>query len=70
MCEVAMVAEGVIRQTRKELGIGVIDMAVNCDYVHLFIQYPPKYSVSFINKMIEDRSSRILRQPFPELNKW
>lgn len=46
--EVAMMAEGVIRQTYKELGIEVIDMAVNCDHVHLFVQHQPKYSVSFI----------------------
>jgi len=25
-------------------------MAVNVDYVHLFIEYPPKYSVSWIAK--------------------
>ena len=36
---------GVIRQACKELGIEVIDMAVNCDHVHLFIQYPPKYPI-------------------------
>ena len=51
--EVAMVGEGVIRQTCKELDIEVIDIAVNCDHVHLIIQYPPKYSVSFIAKRIK-----------------
>ena len=68
--EVAMVAEGIIRQTCKELDIEVIDIAVNCDHVHLFIQYPPKYSVSFIAKKIKGRSSRVLRQAFPELKEW
>ena len=34
--EVAMMVEGVIRQTCKELDIEVIDIAVNCDHVHLF----------------------------------
>ena len=40
------------------------------DHIHLFIQYLPKYSVSFIAKRLKGRTSRILRQEFPELKKW
>jgi REP-associated tyrosine transposase len=43
---------------------------VSGDHIHLFIQYPPKYSVSFIAKRPKGRTSRILRQEFPELKKW
>ena len=68
--EVAFVAEAVIRGTCAEMGIKIIDMAVNVDHVHLFFQYPPKYSVSFIAKKIKGRSSRILRQEFPHLREW
>ncbi len=68
--EVAMVAEAIIRKTCKELDIEVIDMSVSPDHIHLFIQYPPKYSVSFIAKRLKGRSSRILRQEFPELKEW
>ena len=68
--DVAMVAEAIIRKTCKELDIEVIDMAVSSDHIHLFIQYPPKYSVSFIAKRLKGRTSRILRQEFPELKKW
>ncbi|MCD4843268.1 MAG: transposase [Methanosarcinales archaeon] len=45
------------RKTCKELDIKSIDMAVNPDHVHLFIQFPPKYSVSFIAKMLKGRTS-------------
>jgi len=45
--DVAMLAESIIRKTCKELDIEVIDMSVSSDHIHLFIQYPPKYSVSF-----------------------
>ena len=62
-----MVAEAIIRKTCKELDIEVIDMSVSPDHIHLFIQYPPKYSVSFIAKRLKGRSSRILKQEFPEL---
>ncbi|NOR49160.1 MAG: hypothetical protein GQ533_14155 [Methanosarcinaceae archaeon] len=45
----------------------VIDMAVNPDHMHLFIKYLPKYSVSYISKMIKGRSSRVLRKECPHL---
>jgi len=48
------------------VGVG----GVSGDHIHLFIQYPPKYSVSFIAKRLKGRTSRILRQEFPELKKW
>ncbi len=45
-------------------------MAVNVDHVHIFFQYPPKYSLSFIAKKIKGRSNRILRKEFPHLKEW
>ena len=48
----------------------VIHMAVNPDHAHLFIKYPPKYSVSYISKMIKGRSSRMHRKDFPHLKEW
>jgi len=68
--DMGMVAEGIIRKTCKELEIEVIDMAVNPDHVHLFIKYPPKYSVSYISKMIKGRSSRVLSKEFTHLKEW
>ena len=68
--DVALAVEGIIHTTCKEMKIEIIDMAVNVDHVHLFIEYPPKYSVSFIAKKIKGRSSRILRQNFPHLKEW
>ncbi|MFV9676894.1 MAG: transposase [Methanosarcinales archaeon] len=37
---------------------------VKCDQVHLFIKYPPKYSVSGITKRIKGRCSKLLRARF------
>jgi REP element-mobilizing transposase RayT len=45
-------------------------MAVNIDHVHLFIKYPPKYSVSWIAKRLKGRSSKLLRDKFPQLKVW
>ena len=37
----------------KDLDIEIIDMAVNVDHVHLFVKYPPKYSMSFMVKRMK-----------------
>ena len=63
-------ALGLSGRHARRFDVGVIDMAVNVDRVHLFIKYPPKYSVSFIAKKIKGRTSRILRQHFPHLREW
>ena len=67
---IALALDGIIRKTCKDLNIEIIDMAVNVDHVHLFIKYPPKYSVSYIAKRIKGRSSRELRKAFPHLKEW
>lgn len=68
--EVAEAAEEIIRETCKELDIEIVDMAVNLDHVHLFIKYPPKYSVSWIAKRLKGRSSKLLRDRFQHLKEW
>ncbi len=52
--DVALVTEGIIRKTCSERDIQIIDIAVNVDHVHLFIKYPPKYSVSYIAKKVKE----------------
>ena len=68
--DVALALDGIIRKTCKDIGIEIIDLAVNVDHVHLFVKYPPKYSVSYIAKRIKGRSSRELRKAFPHLKDW
>jgi putative transposase len=65
-----MITEGIICKTCKELGIEIIEIAVNPDHVHIFFKYPPKYSLSFIAKRLKGRTSRILRKEFPHLKEW
>ena len=68
--DVALALDDIIRKTCKDLNIEIIDMAVNVDHVHLFVKYPPKYSVSYIAKRIKGRRSRELRKAFPHLKEW
>ncbi|MDO8727100.1 MAG: IS200/IS605 family transposase [Candidatus Methanoperedens sp.] len=68
--DVAMITEGIICKTCKELDIEIIEIAVNPDHVHIFFKYPPRYSLSFIAKRLKGRTSRILRKEFPHLKEW
>ncbi len=68
--DIALAAEGIIRKTCKELEIDIIEIAVNPDHVHIFFRYPPKYSLSYIARRIKGRTSKILRDKYPDLKKW
>jgi len=61
--------EQIIYEVAEELGIKVLELAVNPDHIHLFISAYPTIPVHKIVKRIKGRSSRILRQEFPELLK-
>jgi len=63
-------ARTVILEICDEMGLEVIRMAVGADHVHIFFRYPPRYSVSEIAKKIKGKSSRVLRERYPELKKW
>jgi putative transposase len=61
--------EQIIRQVAGELGIKVLELAINPDHVHLFISAYPTIPVHKIVRKIKGRSSNILRKEFPELLK-
>ena len=68
--EIQEYAEKVIRDICDDLGVELLQIAINPDHVHLFIKYPPRYSVSYIAKIIKGRSSWLIRKRFPHLKKW
>ncbi len=63
-------AEEIFSEICDDLGVRILEMAVSADHVHLFFEYPPKLSTSYIANRIKGRSSRILRREFPHLVKW
>ncbi len=67
---VAAECERQIRWTCKCLDVKILEMAVSEDHVHLFLQYPPKLSVSTITGKIKANSSRQLRKKYPHLICW
>jgi len=68
--EVRDFARKVILDICGEMGIEVMRMAVGVDHVHIFFNYPPKYSLSRVAQRIKGKSSRLIREKFPGLKKW
>ena len=58
-----------IRQVCSQNDIQIIRGVVSKDHVHLYISYPPKYSVSDLIKWFKGRSSRKIQEEFPQLGK-
>ena len=67
---VAATVERSLREAASELGVEIMDMAVNADHVHMFIQHPPSLSASDIARRLKGASSRRVRQAHPELVEW
>jgi putative transposase len=61
--------EQIIYQVADELGIKVLELAINPDHVNLIISAYPTIPVHKIVRRIKGRSSNILRKEFPELLK-
>jgi putative transposase len=59
----------IVREAAKEMGVEVLDLAVNPDHLHLFVSAYPQLPVHKIVKRFKGRSSHTLRKEFPELLK-
>jgi putative transposase len=71
------VLKGEIQKRCRELMIQICDAedikilkgAVSKDHVHMHIEYPPSKAISAIVKRLKGRTSRLLQQEYPELQK-
>ena len=71
------VLQGVIRQRVKELfqeiaghhGFEIEEMEVDKDHVHLFLSFPPKYSIGQVVGLMKAVSAKEIREEFPEVRK-
>jgi len=61
--------EQIIYQVADELGIKVLELAINPDHIRLFISAHPTIPVHKIVRRIKGRTSNVLRKEFPELLK-
>lgn len=71
------VLKGDIQKRCRELIIQVCDVeevdilkgVVSKDHVHIHIEYPPRTAISQLVKRMKGRSSKLLQQEFPKLQK-
>ena len=71
------VLHGAIRQRVKELfqemarhhGFEIEEMEVDKDHVHLFLSFPPKYSIGQVVGLMKAVSAKEIREEFPEVQK-
>jgi putative transposase len=61
--------EQIIHQVADELGVKILEAAINPDNIHLLISASPTIPIHKIVKRIKGRSSNILRREFPEVLK-
>jgi putative transposase len=59
----------IIHQVADELGVKILEAAINPDNIYLLISASPTIPIHKIVKRIKGRSSNILRKEFPELLK-
>ncbi|MEQ8173395.1 MAG: IS200/IS605 family transposase [Candidatus Eremiobacterota bacterium] len=51
------------------LDIKILEGAVCSDHVHMYVSVPPKYSPSYVMKILKGKSAERLRKEFPDLGK-
>ena len=57
----------IIYQVAKELGCDVIELEIMPDPLHILGEVDPQFGVHKFVKRVKGRSSRLLRQEFPQL---
>jgi putative transposase len=59
----------ITRQICAQLEVRIIKGVLSSDHVHMFIEIPPKVSVSDYMRRVKGCTSRKIQQEFPELRK-
>ena len=59
----------ITRQICAQMGVRIIKGVLSADHVHMFLEIPPKHSVSDVMRRIKGCTSRKIQQEFPELRR-
>ena len=59
--------EQIIQEVAQEKEMKILALTIDSDHLHLFVSASPTISPHMIIKAFKGRSSRFLRQEFPEL---
>ena len=64
---VAVRMDELVRSICTEIQVDVIELEVMPDHIHLLVEVDPQYGIDRAVKYIKGKTSRILRQEFPQL---
>jgi len=59
----------VTRQICQQLGVTIIKGVLSNNHIHMFVEIPPKRSVSDFMRRVKGCTSRKIQQEFPEIRK-
>ena len=59
----------ITRQICDQLGVTIVKGVLSADHVHMFVEIPPKVSVSDFMRRVKGCTSRKIQQEFPEVRK-
>jgi putative transposase len=57
----------IIREVCAERGSTIVELETMPDHVHLLVECDPQYGIHRLIKQIKGRSSRLIRQEFPQV---
>jgi len=60
----------ILKLIAKKLGCEIIALEVMPDYIHLFINCPPRYSPSYLAKYFKGKSAKLVLKKFLKLRKY
>ncbi len=67
--EIKVCGRDLLRQICDSEDVRILKGVVSKDHIHMHIEYPPKLSISELMKRLKGRSSRLLQQEYPHLEK-
>jgi putative transposase len=60
----------VLQQVASDLHAEILELEVMPDHVHLLCEVDPQFGVHRLAKQLKGRSSRLLREKYPQLKRW
>ena len=67
--EIRLRIREITRQVCNQLGVKIVKGVLSKDHVHMFVEVPPKLSISDFMRRVKGCTSRKIQQEFPELRK-
>ncbi|MEA2097528.1 MAG: IS200/IS605 family transposase [Patescibacteria group bacterium] len=67
--EVRKTIEDTIKEIAQNHDMTIEELEISEDHVHIFISFPPRYSISKVVGMLKSISSSVVQENFPDIMK-